>query len=146
MGRKKIDFLAYCRKLNISCKISCSIPIREVLEDISPTDFHVKDLEWVSFLNEGETLVTGMVIRERAGELNAKFGLSDVKRFLDGQIDIPTEFKGKKYIILAGTVLWSPSDGPCFPCLCWGRGELCLFPYWWSGRDFNVDGLLPRRK
>lgn len=117
---------------------------KEIVEDVAPTDFKVSDLEFIRFLNEGESPIGGTAMRQKAVVLKANYGLSDAKRLLDHQDEIPTDMRGK-YIVFTGTVL-RVSDGVlCVAYLYWFVGRWCL--------DFGrLDGVwgdvgrLPRRK
>ncbi len=80
---------------------------KEIVEDVEPTDFHVKDLDFVAFLNEGDAPVSGSVMRKSAVALKANFGLSDAKRMLAEQADFPVDMR-RKCIVLTGTVIRGP--------------------------------------
>lgn len=116
-----------------------------VVEDVEPSDFKVEDLVFVGFLKDGETVVSGTVMRERAVALKANLGLSDAPRLLQDQTKISTERSGNNFIVLAGTVLRSPDGNLNVPVLNFG-GEQWYLCWRWFEVDWDVDGRLPRSK
>lgn len=116
----------------------------EVVEDVEPSEFKVEDLDFVGFLEPGESVVTGTVMRERACTLKANFGLSDAPRLLEEQADIPESVRGK-YIVLAGTKVRNPGGDLGVPVLCFD-GEQWYLRWFWLGRDWDGRGRLPRSK
>ncbi len=111
----------------------------EIVEDIAPSKFQVKDLEFISFLEKGEEYIGGEVMRQRAVKLKANLGLADAKYLLDHQAEIPAKLRGKKYIVLPGTVLRDSCGDLGVPYLGWGGGRWVLDFCWvddgFSGRD-----------
>lgn len=97
-----------------------------VMEDVAPSKFEVKDLELVSFLEDGESYVPGEVMRTRAVTLKANLGLSDAKYTYDHQAEIPPEFR-KYYLVFTSTLLRRPGRRP-------GRCPHVAILYWIGGR------------
>lgn len=78
----------------------------KVIKDVSPTEFQVKDLEFVTFVKEGELLVNYKVARKRAIGLKANFGIADAQYLLEHQKEIPAEFfETEERIVFPGTLL-----------------------------------------
>lgn len=111
---------------------------------LAPTDFHVKDLEFVPFLEGDETVVSGDTMRSRAVRINANFGLCDAPRLLDQQADIPAELQGK-YIVLAATKLRGRYGGLYVACLVFGGGRWFLY-FYGLDVDWVAGGRFPRCK
>lgn len=116
----------------------------EVVEDVSPSDFWVKDLEFFSFLKDGESYISGEAMRKRARAEKADLGLVDGKYLLAHQEEIRVELRGK-YIPLPGTVLRDPGGRLYVPCLCWDGDRWCL-DFDWLALDWRDRGRLARRK
>lgn len=116
----------------------------EVVEDVQPAQFQVKDLEFVRFLTAGEQLVNGDVMRSRAVTLKANLGLTDGQYILDHQDEIPVEMRGK-YIILTGTKVRSPDGRLLVAYLYWDGGRWYL-GFRWIGDVWYDSDRLPRRK
>jgi len=116
----------------------------EIVEDVKPSKFEVKDLELVSFLekDKDEESVKGEVVRQRAVSLRANLGLDDAKYVLDHQIEIPVEFRGK-FLLFPGTLF----DCLHIVCLFWkdGQWQPCFLPVGF-GFDFDDVDLLVRSK
>ncbi len=89
-----------------------------VVEDVLPSNFKVEDLEFVSFLKDGELRVNNETMQKRARELKANFGLVDGKRLLERQDNIPAKLRGKFLILLPGTILYDNVHDPRPPFLC----------------------------
>lgn len=97
-------------------------------------------LTFEEFLREGEKLVDGEEMVRRAVAENKIAGLQHALWLLDNQHLIPTEFRGKKYLIFAGTVALR-SRGRRVPYLNWNGHRWAL--YWlWLGSVFNRNDLL----
>ena len=130
------------------CQIHCPelIPswCKEIVEDVASTDFNVGDLEFLRFLNDGEPPIAGAIMRQKAVALKANYGLSDAKRLLDHQDEIPTDMRGK-YIVFTGTVLRGSGGGLCVACLYWVGGRWCM-EFNVLGGDWHCSGRFPRRK
>src|SRR3989338_7437628 len=60
-----------------------------LVEDVTPTEFEVQDLEFIPFLEAGESGISGRVMRERSLKLMANLGLDDAIRVLKDQTEIP---------------------------------------------------------
>ncbi len=116
-----------------------------VVEDIEPSKFQVKDLEFISFLEKGEEYVKGEVLRQRAVKLKANLGLCDGKYLLEHQDEIPAKLRGKKYIVLSGTLLRDSGGGLHVPYLRWHGGRWVL-SFIWVGLGFSAGGCLARSK
>ncbi len=115
-----------------------------VVEDVSPTEFEVKDLEFITFLEEGESSVNGETMRQRAINLKANLGLVDAKRMLAHQDEIPVKMRGK-YIIFTGTLLRGPDGLLYVACLYW-RDDRWDLHFLWLGHDWHDGARLARRK
>ena len=117
----------------------------EIVEDIEPSKFQVKDLEFISFLEKGEEFVKGEVMRQRAVKLKANLGLCDGKYLLEHQDEIPAKLRGKKYVVLPGTVLYDSDGNLRVPCLCWD-GDRWVLSFGWVGNAFYGRDCLARSK
>lgn len=116
----------------------------EIVEDVEPSKFQIKDLEMVSFLENGEEYVKGEVLRKRAVGLKANLGLADAKYILDYQAEIPPEFR-TKYFVFPGTLLRSPDGDLRVAYLGWD-GERWCHNFNWVDVDFSVSDRLVRSK
>lgn len=116
----------------------------EVIEDVEPSQFQVKDLELVPFLHEGKRPINGDTMRQRAVELNANLGLADAKFVLDHQDEIPVEFRGK-YLVFTGTLLRYSGGYPRVAALFWYGSRWCL-NFDWLAYDWDARGRLLRCK
>lgn len=115
-----------------------------IVEDVAPTDFKVSDLEFVPFLNDGERSVNGTTMRQRAVVLKANYGLSDAKRLLENQNDIPINRHGK-HIVFTGTVLRDSGGDLYVAYVYWRGGRWCMY-FGRLGGDWGARVRLPRRK
>lgn len=117
----------------------------EVVDDVAqPTDFQVKDLEFISFLKEGEPPIDGATMRSRAVMLKGNFGLCDAPRLLKQQVDIPVE-EHSRYIVLAGTKL-RDRFGVLYVAYLFFDGEQWFLPFLRLGFDWDEFGRFPRCK
>lgn len=117
-----------------------------VLEDLAkPTEFAVKDLEFIPVLKDGELPITGDVMRDRAVTLKANFGLCDVPRLLDQQADIPVELQDK-YIVLAATKLRDRDGNLYVAYLNFSGKRWCLIFFGRLDDDWVGDDRFPRCK
>ncbi len=112
--------------------------------DVEPTEFEVSDLEFIPFLKEGETVVTGDVMCERALVLKANLGLADGKKILANQDKIPKKLRGK-WIALTGTVLRDLGGKRLVAHPYW-RGDRWGLRFYWLSYDWNSLYRLARRK
>jgi hypothetical protein len=78
-------------------------------QDVEPSKFEVRDLEFISIVRPDERFIDGDVMRQRAAELNTNFGIADGMFIIRHQQEIPED--QQNHIVLAGTVLRSPVDG-----------------------------------
>jgi len=113
----------------------------EVIEDVEPSQFQVKDLKLVPFLEDGENYVDGEELRQRAKKLKANLGLADAKFIMDHQNEIPTEFRDK-YLVFTGTLLHSLGGELSVAYLSWSRGRWYLSFYWLGHGWFGGDCLV----
>jgi hypothetical protein len=100
-----------------------------VLEDIAPSNFQVDDLELIGLGKDMPMNVSGEIMRQRAKELGANFGLVDAKRCLQNQEKI---FSNKMYphgIVFPGTVLENSNGYPTVPYLSLEADGWTLF-FW----------------
>ena len=97
----------------------------EVVKDVEPSQFKVKNLKFITFLESGELYINSITMCQRAVTLKGNLGLVDGQYLFDHQNEIPKEMRGK-YIVLPGTLL-PDSDGDLrVACLDWGGG--CWVP------------------
>ena len=75
-----------------------------LVEDVKPTEIEVQDLEFIPFLEAGESGISGRVMRERSLKLMANLGLDDAIRVLKDQTEIPAVMQDY-FIIFPGTTL-----------------------------------------
>lgn len=120
--------------------------VKEVVEDVEPTQFDPKKLKFPSFLRDGDNGMTdGPTMRQRAKEMKANLGLSDVPALLGkdgkGLETIPAELRGKAYIVLSGTVLRSSGGDLSVPYLLW-RGDAWVLFFIWLGSGWRERGRL----
>jgi len=104
----------------------------EVVEDVTPTLFNIRDLKFKGFLKSGESLVNGSTMRERAVAMKGNLGLVDAKRLLDHQSEIPTKLRGR-HIMFLGTVLRGSGGFLGVPCLFLDGDRWCLIFGWLDG-------------
>lgn len=117
----------------------------EVVEDVAPSQFEVKDLEYVSFLEPDDPgYVNGEVVRARAVVLKANYGLVDGKRILERQNEIPVDMRGK-VIVLPGTLLRDRRGNLVIGFLRWD-GVRWVLSFGWVDFDFDDNYRLPRGK
>lgn len=140
MGKLKLA-LSPCQK-----NVPHLIPdwVKEVVEDVEPTQFDTAKLEFIGFLREDDGGKTdGETMRKRAKELKANRGLSDVPALLGedgkGLKTIPVELRGKAIIVFAGTFLRDHYDVLHVAYLFWYGDRWYLSFRWldfdWRGRD-----------
>ncbi len=99
--------------------------------------------EFVAFLREGEKMVNGDTVVERAEEMNAHLGPVDGKHLLKYQRDIPEILKNKVYFVFTDWYFsGNPPDLCCIYCLgdFWVEDRKCVDEY------FLGDAQLLRRK
>lgn len=80
-----------------------------VVEDVARSKFHVRDLEFVAFLNPVLAYVSGKEMRRLSVVLRGDLGLCDAKLIHDQQLGIPKELREGR-IVFPGTVLQSHSQ------------------------------------
>ena len=108
-----------------------------------PTTFTIgeRTYELVPFLKEGESSVKGEMMVARAKKLKANLGKKEGQFILKHQDEIPSEYRGKIYLVFPD---WrDPSDPRGVVCLGWGDGRWYLRWHWfdcWLG-----GGRLVRR-
>ena len=76
-----------------------------VKADVPPSNFKMRDLMLVSFLENDEEAIDGDLLLERAKKLRANLGIYDAKYILDYKNAISEEFNGK-YLMFTGTQLY----------------------------------------
>ncbi len=111
----------------------------EILEDVEPSKFQVKDLKLASFLHDEDGgSVNGEIMRQRAVKLSANFGLVDAQFILDHQDEIPVGFRGE-CLVFTGTLLRYPNGDLHVAYLRWNGARWYLAFYWldddWNGND-----------
>lgn len=100
-----------------------------VEEDVVPSNFRVKDLEFIPVLESGDRDIYGDMLRRRAAHCNANFGLVDGKYILEHQDEIPFQLcESNTAIVLPGTLLRTsrltrlhPSGCQVIATLWWNR-------------------------
>lgn len=117
----------------------------EIVEDVELSKFDIKNLSFISFLENGEDYIRGEEMRKRAVTLKANRGLADAKYLLDHQAEIPAKLRGKKYIVLPGTVLRDSNGYLCVPYLHW-NGVRWVLSFFWVGNGFHSSIVLARSK
>lgn len=118
----------------------------EVTDDVDPTRFEVRDLEFVSYLSNGQESgfgITGEAMREQAVWLRANFGLVDAKYILAHQDEIPAEWQGNIYIVFPGTLL-RDFDGNINVAYSAWDGKLWRLYFTWLADRWNEYGRLAR--
>lgn len=116
-----------------------------IVEDVTPTEFKVEDLEFVSYLNQEESGIRGEELRKHAVGLKADFGFEDGRKILAKQDKLPVDLRGK-HIVLTGTLLRDPDGWLNVPSLRWRGGRWVLI-FDGFGYDRWYDGVrLPRCK
>lgn len=77
----------------------------KLLQDVEPTPPQiVGDVEYVSFLRDGEIFISDGELRERAVVLEANYGQRDAEWLVANQERIPECPEGVRYILFPGTV------------------------------------------
>ena len=109
---------------------------------LSPGDYQ---LTFEPFLNDGENSVKGDEMVRRAKASGAMSGLQIALYLLANQDLIPTEFRGKKYLVFAEAEALGSSGGRRVACLYWG-GRSWVLGWVWLGGGFRGDGLLVRAR
>ena len=120
--------------------------VREVVEDVEPTQFDPAKLKFISFLRDSDNGRTnGSTMRMRAKEMKANYGLSDVPALLGkdgkGLETIPAELRGNAYIVLSGTLLRDSGGDLRVPVLNW-YGDAWVLYFYWLGHDWDACGRL----
>ena len=104
-----------------------------------------KGFEVVEFLDRGESSVKGNVMAKRATHLNANLGQHDAEYLFENQHLIPTEYRGKYYLVFPGSK-WRSADGDVnVPFLRWAGARWCL-RFLWLGIGFRDGGRLVRSR
>ena len=117
----------------------------EPLEDV-PFDGQPFTPDIIGFLKSGESYVNGDVMRTRAREANANLGHLHAEYLLNHQDLIPTEWRGKYYLVFPGTVWRSRGGRRRVPCLGWHGDRWCLRFAWLGHGWYSVDRLVSLRK
>ncbi len=86
----------------------------EIMKDVEPSKFEMKDLEYVSFLDPGKDSLSGKHIRQRAVELSANLGFADAKYIMVRSEQIPHEFRNKHFLF-PSTILFSSGGSLSMP-------------------------------
>jgi len=117
-----------------------------LLEDErEPWPISIADMELVSFLEEGESYVSGEeMIRRSREELNANLGQRHAEFLLEHQEEIPKEFR-ECSLIFPRTIWRDRCDCRLVAYLRWCGKRWCL-GFGWLGNDFydSVRLLRPR--
>ena len=119
----------------IVASISGAIPAVSQRQDlIKDNSFRPFTPEFISFLKENESSVTGDIMRLRAKGLKANLGEKHAEYLLYHQDLIPKKLRKKHTLVFPGTV-WRDSAGFRFvPCLMWHHYSWYLL---WFCLDFN---------
>ena len=113
-----------------------------VVEDVEPSQFKVKNLKFITFLESGESYITGETMRQRAVTLKGNIGLVDGQYLLDHQDEIPKEMRGK-YIVFPGTLLRGSGDDLDVAYLSW-LGFCWVLSFGWLGTDWGGSDRFAR--
>ncbi|MEK7539834.1 MAG: hypothetical protein AAB558_01155 [Patescibacteria group bacterium] len=101
------------------------------------------DLEFVPFLQGGETAIVGTTMVERAVAMEGLTSQYHAERMLQQQDQIPPELR-PFYLVFAGTE-WRDSDGDlCVPCLFWYGDEWILYFDWLARGSWGSRARLVR--
>ena len=109
-------------------------------QNLKPTNFNLADLQFRSFIKEGDSkYITGEEMRRRAITMKGNLGLADAKNLRDQLNSHPDKRKDLqgKYIVLPDTLLRRSDDALHVACLCWLGGSW-EFGFGWLG--FGWDG------
>lgn len=122
----------------------------QVVQDVQPTIFRMKDVEFVPFVMPIEQPIFPEEMCRRAISAHAALGLVDGKYLLEHEEEIPAPLKNAT-IPLPGTVLLSPDGQRYSPCLVYTGGDWDLRFYHVSDDDYlwgvwDEDDRLVRRK
>jgi hypothetical protein len=115
-----------------------------VVEDVKPSQFQMKDIEFVTYLHEDETSISGDEMRRRAAALKANLGILDGKYLLDHQDEIPKDMRDK-YIVLSGALLRNYAGVLHVAVLCFVGGRWHI-GFTWLVDGWRGSGRLPLRK
>ncbi|TSC84008.1 MAG: hypothetical protein G01um101413_811 [Parcubacteria group bacterium Gr01-1014_13] len=107
----------------------------EIMDNVEPSKFEMKDLEYVSYLERGQSPVWGKTMRQRALDMKANLGLADAKYIIVRSAEIPNEHWNKS-ILFPGTRLLSSSGAQIIPRIfrldngSWHLGSLTITSFW----------------
>ncbi|MEK7756363.1 MAG: hypothetical protein AAB385_04045 [Planctomycetota bacterium] len=111
-------------------------------QNLKPTNFNLADLQFRSFIKEGDSkYITGEEMRRRAITMKGNLGLADAKNLRDQLNSHPDKRKDLqgKYIVLPDTLLRRSGGDLHVAYLCWlGDSWEFRFPWLahgWSGHD-----------
>ena len=88
-------------------------PDYRVLADVAPSEFQVKDLEFIHYMEPPQTPFERGRIR-----LRERFGLADIPRFLEQQDQIPERLR-RSIIVFGGTLMAMPKGVLIIPTISW---------------------------
>ena len=110
-------------------------------QNLKPTNFNLADLQFRSFIKEGDSkYITGEEMRRRAITMKGNLGLADAKNLRDQLNSHPDKRKDLqgKYIVLPDTLLRHSGGGLLVACLFWYGGSWGFCFGWlglgWGGR------------
>lgn len=119
----------------------------KVVEDVTPTEFEIEDLEFISVFQKGDRRLKGSEIRELARAAGAIFGLVDGKRILQNAEKLSPEVK-ERSILLFGTMIQTRTGRRKVPFLWFIEGKWEFEWVWidhsWAGYSCVVPRLRPR--
>lgn len=119
--------------------------MKRLVKGNDPVEPGTYEYTFEPFLNDGESSVKGDEMVRRATESGAISGLQHALYLLDNQHLIPAEFRGKKYLVFAGTEALDSSDRRNVAYLYWG-GNSWILDWGWLDYDFHGVGLLVRAR
>lgn len=107
----------------------------EILDSGEQHKFEMKDLEYISFVEKGQSPVWGKTMRQRALDMGAGLGFADAKSAMVRSAEIPNEYRNKS-ILFPGTRLLSSSSAQVIPRIfrqddgSWHLGSLTITSFW----------------
>ena len=104
--------------------------MKRLVKGNDPVEPGTYEYTFEPFLNEGESSVKGDEMVRRATVSGAVSGLQHALYLLDNQDLIPAEFRGKKYLVFAGTEALYSDGSRYVAYLDWDGGSWILHWHW----------------
>jgi hypothetical protein len=108
----------------------------KVMQDVPPSQFEVKDLEFFNFLSPGQLFVSGEQGMELAAECGADLGLADARFVLDHCAELPKEAE-ELAILFPGTVVVDHEEQTRVPYLAFREDKWDVGFYWICGEGWG---------